>query len=226
MSRLIVHVEGQTEETFINDLLAPHLYNHEYTSVSARLLGNARQRSRRGGIRRWALVRDGILSHLKADEGLFVTTMVDYYGLPTTWPGRAKAPALPFPDRAGSVERGILDDVSGELGDGFDQRRFIPYVVMHEFEGLLFSDPEGFGRSIGKGDLSPSFQAIRNEFDTPEHINDSPDTAPSKRILDLVPGYQKPLLGTLAAQAIGLDAIRRECPQFSDWIGRLEKRAQ
>ena len=226
MSRLIVHVEGQTEETFINDLLAPHLYNHEYTSVSARLLGNARQRSRRGGIRRWALVRDGILSHLKADEGLFVTTMVDYYGLPTTWPGRAKAPALPFPDRAGSVERGILDDVSGELGDGFDQRRFIPYVVMHEFEGLLFSDPEGFGRSIGKGDLSPSFQAIRNEFDTPEHINDSPDTAPSKRILDLVPGYQKPLLGTLAAQAIGLDAIRRECPQFSDWIERLEKRAQ
>ena len=173
-----------------------------------------------------ALVRDGILSHLKADEGLSVTTMVDYYGLPTTWPGRAEAPALPFPDRAGSVERGILDDVSGELGDGFDRRRFIPYVIMHEFEGLLFSDPEGFGRSIGKGDLSPSFQAIRNEFDTPEHINDSPDTAPSKRVLGLFPGYQKPLLGTLAAQEIGLDAIRGECPQFSDWIGRLEERGQ
>ena len=152
--------------------------------------------------------------------------MVDYYGLPTTWPGRAEAPALAFPDRAGSVEHEILDDVSGELGGRFDRRRFIPYVVMHEFEGLLFSDPEGFGRSIGKGDLTPSFQAIRNEFDTPEHINDSPDTAPSKRVLGLFPGYQKPLLGILAAQEIGLDAIRGECAQFSDWIGRLEERGQ
>ena len=225
MPQLMVHVEGQTEESFVNKVLAPHLCDHGYTGVSARLLGNTRQRSRRGGIRRWHLVRDGITSHLKADEGLLVTTMVDYYGLPTTWPGRAKAPALPFPDSAGSVEREILDDVSGELGDSFDRRRFIPYVVMHEFEGLLFSDPEGFGRSIGKGDLTPSFQAIRNEFDTPEQINDSPDTAPSKRVLDLVPGYQQPLLGTLAAQDIGLDAIRRECPQFSDWIERLEDRA-
>ena len=74
--------------------------------------------------------------------------------------------------------------------------------------------------------LTPSFQAIRNEFDTPEQINDSPDTAPSKRVLGLFPGYQKPLLGTLAAQEIGLDAIRRECAQFSDWIERLEDRAQ
>ena len=226
MLRLIVHVEGQTEESFVNRVLAPHLYDRGYTSVSARLIGNARQRSRRGGIGRWDLVRDEILSHLKADEGLSVTTMVDYYGLPTTWPGRDVAPALPFSDRAGSVEREIHDDVSGEMGDSFDRRRFIPYVVMHEFEGLLFSDPEGFGRGIAKGDLAPDFMAIRDEFDTPEHINDSPDTAPSKRVLGLFPGYQKPLLGTLAASEIGLDAIRRECPQFSDWIGRLEERGQ
>ena len=226
MSRLRVHVEGQTEERFVDDILAPHLYGHGYSVVRARLLGNARQRNKRGGIIRWDLVRKEITNDLKADKELFVTTMVDYYGLPTTWPGRAKAPALPFPDRAESVECEILEDVTGQLGASFDPRRFIPYVIMHEFEGLLFSDPEGFGRSIGKGDLSPSFQAIRNEFDTPEHINDSPDTAPSKRVLGLFPGYQKPLLGTLAAQEIGLEAIRRECPQFSDWIARLERLAQ
>ncbi len=226
MSRLIVHVEGQTEESFVNQVLAPHLYDHGYTSVSARLIGNARQRSRRGGIRRWELVRDGILSHLKADDGLSVTTMVDYYGLPTTWPGRAEAPALPFPDRSASVERDILDDVSAQLGDSFDRQRFIPYVVMHEFEGLLFSDPEGLGRGIGQDDLTPNFLAIRNAFDTPEQINDSPETAPSTRVLGLFPRYQKPLQGTLAAQEIGLEAIRRECPQFSRWIERLEERAR
>ena len=151
--------------------------------------------------------------------------MVDYYGLPTTWPGRAEAPAVTFPDRAGSVEREILDDVSGELGDSFDRRRFIPYVVMHEFEGLLFSDPEGFGRSIGKGDLTAAEIPGRSATSStrPNRSTIPPTTAPSKRILGLFPGYQKPLLGTLAAQEIGLDAIRRECPHFSDWVGRLER---
>ena len=114
--------------------------------------------------------------------------------------------------------------MSAELGASFDPRRFIPYVVMHEFEGLLFSDPEGFGRGIGRADLPQEFRAIRDEFETPEQINDSPDTAPSKRVLGLVPGYQKPLFGTLAALEIGLEAIRRECTQFSDWVTRLERR--
>ena len=90
----------------------------------------------------------------------------------------------------------------------------MPYIVMHEFEGLLFSDPDGFGLGIGRSDLSPKLRAIRNAFGTPEEINDSPDTAPSKRVEVLMPGYQKPLNGVQAAQEVGLDAIRGECPLF------------
>ena len=225
MSRLLVHVEGQTEESFVNQILAPHLYARGYISVSARLLGNARQRSQRGGIRNWDLVREGILHHLRQDGGVFVTTMVDYYGLPHTWPGRAKAPSLPFLDRASAVERELLDDVSARMGGSFDSQRFVPYIVMHEFEGLLFSDPAGFGRGVGRADLSPSISAILADFSTPEEINDSPLTAPSKRLEDLLPGYQKPLHGLLASQEIGLDTIRRQCAQFSDWVDRLEQRA-
>ena len=188
MSWLLVNVEGQTEESFVNQVLAPHLYARGYTSVSARLLGNARQRSRRGGIRKWDLVREGILHHLKQDREILVTTMVDYYGLPHTWPGRANAPSLPFLDRASVVERELLRDVSNALGSGSDPSRFMPYIVMHEFEGLLFSDPDGFGLGIGRSDLSPKLRAIRNAFGTPEEINDSPDTAPSKRVEVLMPG--------------------------------------
>ncbi len=149
--------------------------------------------------------------------------MVDYYGLPHTWPGRANAPSLPFLDRASAVEGELLKDVSDALGTSSDPSRFIPYVVMHEFEGLLFSDPSGFGRGVGRSDLTPSFRAIREDFGTPEEINDSPDTAPSKRIEDLMSSYQKPLHGLLACQEIGLEAIRRECQQFSDWVDRLEQ---
>jgi Domain of unknown function (DUF4276) len=93
---------------------------------------------------------------------------------------------------------------------------------MHEFEGLLFSDCSRFGQGIGRSDLIPRFQNIRNSFATPEEINDSPITAPSKRIIDLLPEYEKPLFGTLAILEIGLNTIRAECPHFRQWLDRLE----
>ena len=227
MSRLLIHVEGETEETFVNEVLAPHLYNFGYTKVSAGLLGNARQRDRRGGIRAWSGVRQDILHHLKEDPGCRSTTMVDYYALPQTgdraWPGRAESAHAVFTDKANIIESALLVDICSELGDGFDPKRFVPYVMMLEFEGFLFSDAVQFGIGIGRPDLSPKFQAIRDEFATPEEINDSPHTAPSKRIINLVPGYEKPLMGTLAALEIGLATIRQECPLFRGWIERLEQ---
>ena len=226
MSRLLIHVEGETEETFVNTILAPHLYGHGYTKVSARLVGNARMRDRRGGIRAWSTVRKDILNHLREDPNCLATTMVDYFALPQTgeraWPGRQAAGALPFTQKATTVETALLADICSDLGNGFDPNRFIPYVMMHEFEGLLFSDCECFGRGIGRPDLVTQFQAIRNQFATPEEINDSPFTAPSKRVEALVAGYEKPLLGSLAVLEIGLGAIRGECPHFREWLERLE----
>ena len=225
MTRLLVHVEGQTEESFVNEVLAPHLRGVGYTDVSARLLGNARQRQRRGGIRQWNQVRTEILNHLKEDRFIFATTMVDYYGLPDTWPGRAVAKGQnTLSERVSSVQNALREDISNGLGEDFDPRRFVPYVVMHEFEGLLFSDPERFARSIGHSDLSSDFLAIRNAFSSPEEINDSPDTAPSKRIKAAYEGYQKPLMGVLAVEEIGLETIRRECSLFNMWIEELERK--
>lgn len=227
MTRLLIHVEGETEETFVNEVLAAHLYRCGYTKVSARLVGNARQRDRRGGIRAWSAVRRDILHHLKEDAGCLSTTMVDFYALPQTgdraWPGRADAALLAFPEKADAVENLLLADISNELGVDVGQCRFMPYVMMHEFEGLLFSDAAKLALGIGRPDLSPRFQAIRDQFMTPEEINDSPLTAPSKRILDLFPRYEKPLMGTLAILEIGLAAIRQECPLFRSWIERLEQ---
>lgn len=227
MSRLLIHVEGQTEETFVNEVLASHLYGCGYTKVSARLVGNARQRGRRGGIRAWNSVRKDILSHLKEDTECLSTTMVDYYALPQTgekaWPGRAEAAQLAFVNKAATIESALLADICNALGDDFGKCRFVPYVIMHEFEGLLFSHAVRFGQGIGRPDLSSKFQAIRNKFATPEEINDSPLTAPSKRVENLVPGYEKPLMGTLAVLEIGLDAIRQECPLFRSWIEQLEE---
>lgn len=93
---------------------------------------------------------------------------------------------------------------------------------MHEFEAMLFSDCAGFAHGIGFPNLLPNFQTIRDQFDTPEDIDDSPITAPSKRIEALVPKYRKPVLGIQGAAAIGLPTIRAECGHFRGWLEHLE----
>ena len=230
MARLLVHVEGQTEETFVNEVLCDHLMHNGYESVSARIVGNARLRQRRGGIRPWPSVQKEIIRHLQQDSSCIATTMVDFYGLPqegdAAWPGRAGTANCPTEQKASRVENALLNDIRQKMGSSFNPARFVPFVVMHEFEGLLFSDCAKFAQGIARMDLENSFKEIRNDFATPEDINDSPVTAPSKRVIALVTGYEKPLLGTLAALQIGLERIRGECPHFYSWLKKLEALAK
>lgn len=230
MCRLLIHVEGQTEEDFVNVVLRDHLVRSGYQSVSARIIGNARLRRLRGGIRPWPPVRKDIINHLRQDGGAVATTMVDYYGLPSTgngaWPGRAEARRLAATAKAPHVEDALSEDLARESADAFNRERFIPFVVMHEFEGLLFSDCAAFAHAIGRADLQSALQNIRDSFHSPEEINDSPLTSPSKRIEGLVPGYEKPLFGILAVLEIGLDRIREQCHHFDQWIRALEARVR
>lgn len=224
--RLLVHVEGQTEEGFVNELLRNHLMAVGYETVSARIVGNARLRRMRGGIRPWSAVKKDIINHLHEDADCIATTMVDYYGLPKegahAWPGRGEASKKQSSQKASCVEDALLKDITTEMGHKFNPSRFVPFVVMHEFEGLLFSDCAAFSRGIGRPALEADFHKIRQQFATPEDINDSATGAPSKRVEALVSGYEKPLLGALAAIEIGLARIRAECIHFADWLSRLE----
>ena len=226
MSRSFVHVEGQTEENFVNQVLAPHLYRCGFSLVRAYLMGDTRRQGTGGGVRSWAIARKEIANHLNEDRGRIVTTMVDYYGMPQTgsraWPGRSEANELAFPKNAEMVENALATDVCEQMGSDFNPERFVPYVMMHEFEAMLFSDCDKFAEGIGEPELASAFQGIRNQFGCPEEINDSPNTAPSIRIVSLVPGYQKPVWGILAALEIGLGAIRSVCPHFRGWLERLE----
>ena len=226
MARLLIHVEGQTEEDFVNEVLKDHLKAKGFDTVAAHIVGNARLRRQRGGIRPWPSVKKDIIHHLREDPACIATTMVDYYGLPqqaaAAWPGRANATSLETEAKASTLESAIRDDIGLEMGGRFDRGRFVPFVVMHEFEGLLFSDCAAFGRGINHPELESSFKSIREQFTSPEDINDSPITAPSKRIAGLLPEYQKPFHGVLAILEIGLHRIRAECAHFDMWLKRLE----
>ena len=225
--RLLVHVEGQTEEAFVNHVLAPHLCAAGYASVNARLIGSAQGRGWRGGGRSWASVLKGILSHLKGDREAFSTMMVDYYGMPqgksTRWPGRTEANSQPFAKKAATVQAALADAIRDQMGSGFNQDRFIPYVSMHEFEALLFSDCDAFAHSMGVPEAALQLETVLARFGDPEQINDSKETKPSAHIENAVERYDKVVFGPLAVEAIGLDVIRRRCHHFGCWLTRLEK---
>ena len=227
MNRLLVHVEGQTEEGFVNAVLSEPLYAAGYLTVGARILGSARSRGRRGGVRRWSSASREIVRNLQRDQGCVVATLVDYYGMPrsgpSSWPGRAEAAGRPLAERPGFVEEAMALDVACAMGSQFDRRRFVPGVLMHEFEALLFSDCAALAEAAGRSDLTPTFQSIRDLAGTPEEIDDAPESAPSKRILAVAPEYRKPVDGIRAAQRMGLETIRANCPHFDGWMSRLER---
>ena len=95
--------------------------------------------------------------------------------------------------------------------------------MVHEFEALLFAGPEKFAAWIDDQWPVESLNKIVSAHKTPEHINDSPNTAPSKRIAELMPQYQKTLHGPLIAADIGLNVMRQACPHFNGWLLRLEQ---
>lgn len=216
MSRVRVLVEGQTEQTFARDVLAPLLAGHD-VYLYPMLFGTG------GGIPKYAKARKDIVRSLKADSGLYCTTIVDFYGMPKDWPGREQGnSAGTSQEKAGIVENALMGDIAGEMGGSFNPERFIPYVQMHEFEAILFSDPVKFADLLGSPNLAEPFQSICDEFDSPEEINDNYETAPSRRIKKVFSSYSK-IDGVSAAKQIGLQAIRAKCPHFDQWLSKLEQ---
>ena len=55
----------------------------------------------------------------------------------------------------------------------------------------------------------------------PEKINDSPQSAPSKR-LQAETSYIKAVHGPNIAKEIGLDVLREQCAGFNGWLDKLE----
>lgn len=110
------------------------------------------------------------------------------------------------------------EDIEEEL-----RSRFIPYLQLHEFEGLLFSNIDVYERVIPKEDLVgvEELKQTASTFDNPELINNSPETSPSHRLVRIVRGYDKVVYGNYLAETIGLNKIRERCPRFNQWIASL-----
>jgi len=218
MSRILALVEGHTEKKFVKEILQPYL-STKNVYISATLLGTGRGA---GGVGPYQRFRRDILNHIKQGGMDYYTTMFDYYGMPNTWPGRDESRAMNYKAAAQVIEKGILDDITAELGDSFNPTCLIPYIQMHEFEALLFSDPEKLARSSAYLRAIDPLTKILEEAGEPEAINDNTETAPSKRIQKHIRSYQKTINGIIAAKEIGIETMREKCPHFRGWIDKLE----
>lgn len=218
MTRINVIVEGPSEESFVNNVLAPFLWASE-VYLTPIILGVP---GHKGGRTNYARVKKDVLVQLKQDRSAYCSTMLDLFGLGEGYPGTPLPPNLSNLDKVIHIEQAVKQDIIVQVPDLRPDARFLPYLQLHEYEGLLFSDPAAFANSIYQSHLAMQFQSVRQGFPTPEDIDDSPNTAPSKRVLHLCPSYSKVLDGTRAARAVGIGTMRRECPHFREWVERLE----
>ena len=202
MTRLAIVVEGPTEREFVQHILAGYLLPRE-VYLFPRSLG--------GDITIEKLASE-MVKYLQSFD--CVSSLVDFYGF------RGKGNATPS-----KLEDSIREAIESRPNIPQGDIRIIPYVQRHEFEGLLFSQVDVFSDAMPdpvSEDNIRHLRQIRLQFRTPEDINDNPQTAPSKRITQIIPRYNKPAHGRLIAESIGVDTIRSECPRFNEWLTRLE----
>ena len=219
MKKLFVLVEGQTEETFVRELLSPHLYGFHLAPTPV-LLKTKRTKSGtsfKGGLTSYAKARNDIIALLHDSSAVAVTTMVDFYGLPKEFPGNATCPAGTPYNRVRYVQQRWSEDI----GDS----RFLPFLVLHEFEALLFAGTDAIAKALPDYDVAGRLAIVRQQASSPEEIDEGPQTHPSAHILRCAPGYQKALDGPLVALEIGLSVIREQCPHFDAWVTKLEQLA-
>ena len=152
----------------------------------------------------------------KQDPAAYITTLFDFCALPKDFPGQGDLSALGVISGATKVAH-----LEQEFGADIGHSNFIPFLMLHEFEALLLTNVEAFAEWTDNDVVLNPLRQIRKTT-APEDINDSTYTAPSKRILGCMEGYQKTLHGPLIASTIGLDAIRASCPHFHGWLLRLD----
>ena len=220
MSRPItvyVVTEGQTEQTFVRNVLAPYLA-HKGVFLNAALFGKP---GHKGGSLNFQKATNDISNFLSQRSDTYISTMFDFFRIDSKWPGLNLVKDNFSPsEKATTLESAMSQKMTEAFSELRVDERFIPYISMYEFEALLFSNPQVLSQQAGIQESR--IQSVLDECGEPEAINSRPEHAPSKRLGQLANRYKKTITGITAANAMGIDVMREKCPHFNDWVSRLE----
>lgn len=215
MIRVYIICEGQSEEEFVNVILTPYLISHHIYDVRPILMTTSK--GHKGGDVNYDRLKFNIKKLLKSEKDILVTTFIDFFRLKSDFPEFNQAQQiLNKMKRVQFLEDALASDISSA--------RFIPYIQLHEFEGLLFASKKGFEflPNIKPKNLEVLLRAVEEKVN-PEELNDGVLTAPSKRLEQLIPGFDKnkPYFGGIIAEVNSIESILGRCTRFNNWINSV-----
>lgn len=222
MKFVSILVEGQTEGEFVQTILNTYL-NLKGLHLTITLIKTKKavdnNPAYKGGVISYGQIERDLKPLLGNTSVAAITTMFDYYGLPTDFPGYSHSEA----QQPGCYQ--AVAYLEKQFTDAIAHQNFIAYLSIHEFEALLFTAPEKIIEALpdANKDLISTLQDIRDKYSSPEEINKI--APPSKRILSYLPDYRKPLHGIKIATLIGIEAMLKVCPHFREWVTKLENLA-
>lgn len=223
MRLLFVVCEGQTEESFVRQVLAPAFYD-----LGLNLIGQTIETSpgHKGGGLEYERVQKHVQNSLNQSErkGGFVTTFFDLFRLRNNFPGYEEAQTKnQTGQKLAVLTTAFHEDIVGRVG--CRPERFIPYFQPYEFEALLFSHvPAIVNREESWGRWATALASVvERHQNNPEEINHRPGHNPVAQLERYLenPGYKKTRHGPVIAEAIGLTRLEEACPTFRGWLERL-----
>ncbi len=213
MKRLVFIVEGITEVSFVEKKIIPYLYSRGFTNaMNAQTIITNRKLNKKGGVINYKLLKNDIL-RVFAQENVIVTTLIDFFRLPTNFPKYTTDSSL-----IDKIEEGIFE----EIGQGSN---FLPYIQKYELESLMFSGIEGFDIVIDEENQMQDIREILKVYKNPEDINGSSEGAPSKR-LERIYDYDKVLDSEMIFEMLTIERIKSKNPRFNNWITAIENKLQ
>ncbi|MDQ2043401.1 DUF4276 family protein [Pseudoalteromonas sp. 20-92] len=221
LMNVVAIVEGRTEQVFVERVLAPYL-GEKNIFITATQISKPGQK---GGDVKFSRAEKDIGRFLKQRPDIYVTQFFDYYGL-KQWPTLDTVAAHNHTEIAKRLNDAAFEYIAENYDEYQARRRFIPYMAMHEFEALLFSDEKILANALEI--KVEEVKAIIDVCDEPEKINNSRETAPSKRLDQLKRRgkFRKTTEGISIAEQIGVEKMRQRCPLFNEWLSRLESKVE
>lgn len=216
MKRLVIIVEGDAEESFINNVLSPYFNSIGiYNYIQCYKIKHSN-----GGLSKYSHLKKDIVNTLYEND-VVVSTLVDFYRIPSDFPGYNESLSYDkHSDQVNYLESKIKEDI--ELTQNRVFENLVPYIQLHEFETFIFSDIMGVDALFDQSEYDRrEFINITRQYENPEDINNGVNTAPSVRLKKIIKGYDKVLFGIEIIQNLGVDLIREKCQRFNSWIQNL-----
>ncbi|MEU0096737.1 DUF4276 family protein [Kribbella sp. NPDC006257] len=152
--QLAILVEGQTESAFVTEILGPYLqpFGAYVTPVIVKTARLADGTTYKGGGMVWKHYQEELLRLLGSSHYRCVSILVDFYAYPRNAPGSdcCRRPHQP---------RSCADTRKEAMAAAIGSARFVPHVVLHEFETWVIAAALGAGSLLGDVSVAKALQA-------------------------------------------------------------------